>query len=563
MKLPLLFAGRRKQWFVRLVSLSIIEALALFAVAMLFRELLIVLHASGPTSLPGYLSLALVFSAVVIALAHWGANSISERLGMDYSNTLRLVLLRSCVVASGGAQPQRLGTTMARMMGDLSAVREWVSQGLATAMVATATLVASFAGLAAIDTQLALHIGVACLVFMALLIPPVASKLFQLAQELRRLRGKLSSQLGDLVLSASTVAHMGRYRSEAGRVDKQNQALMRASVARTRILSLLTALTVIVVPASVAWVSLLLARGYPLPMQQPGSWTTLLFTLSLLSVSLTGLVRSLDQLINYIVARRRLLQLMKTAKQARLSRRGRRALPRGEPLAIDIRSLSRSGIQVTAPLHAPAGSTVALVGASGTGKSHLLRHFLQASNGMGEVSIAGLKLRKIDLTSLSKRVHLVTPEFALMRGSLLRNLRYAAPIKRRRLRHICRLCQLTGTDARVARKQRLDQTGKDLPSALAARVRLARALASRPGLLLVDDAAFLYDPLAREALRTVQGKCKLTLVIATPDIRCVNYLRPDVVWQMEEGDKGRQITPQKNNLTLLSPKPIKRVLYDR
>ncbi len=56
MKLPLLFAGRRKQWFIRLVSLSIIEALALFSVAMLFRELLIVLHDSGPTSLPGSLS---------------------------------------------------------------------------------------------------------------------------------------------------------------------------------------------------------------------------------------------------------------------------------------------------------------------------------------------------------------------------------------------------------------------------------------------------------------------------------------------------------------------------
>ncbi len=109
----------------------------------------------------------------------------------------------------------------------------------------------------------------------------------------------------------------------------------------------------------------------------------------------------------------------------------------------------------------------------------------------------------------------------------------------------------------MARKQRLDQTGKDLPSALAARVRLARALASRPGLLLVDDAAFLYDPLAREALRTVQEKCKLTLVIAAPDIQCVNYLRPDVVWQMEAGEQGLQVSPQKNSLTLLSPKPIK------
>jgi len=544
MTLPGFFIGQRQRWFFRLIGLSISEALALFAVTLLFRELLIALNVSGPDGLPAYLPVALALSAVLIALTHWGANSTAERLGMDYSNALRLALLRSCVTASQGPRPQRLGTSMTRMMGDLAAVRDWISQGLATSLIASATLMASFAGLAAIDTQLALHLAVASLILMLVLAPLAALRLHRLAHELRRLRGCLSSRLGDLVLGAATVSHLGRYRSEAYRVDRYGQALLHVSVARARTLSLLTALTVIIVPASMAWVSLLLAGGYPLSMQQPGSWTLLLFTTSLLSVSLMGLVRSLDQLISFRIARRRLVQLMQTAREARPSRRGRQILPRGEALQIDIHSLADLNMQLDSPLHAPAGCTVALVGASGLGKSRLLRSLLQARDDNGGVSIANLKLEDISPASLRKRIQWVTPEFALMRGSLLHNLRYAAPVKRQRLLHLSALCQLNIADKETARDQRLDQAGNGLPSSLAARTRLARALASRPGVLLVDDAAFLYDPLARQALQAVQAEGKLTLVIATPDERCVANLRPDVVWRLEAKSQGTQVISQ-------------------
>ncbi len=548
MNLPRILSGRRRWWFLRLLGLSIIEALTLFAVAILFRELLIALHTLGPTGLPAHLPVALALSAVLIALTHWGANSTAERLGMDYSNALRLVLLRSCVTASQGAQPQRLGTSMARMIGDLAAVRDWISQGLATSMIASATLAAAFAGLAAIDPQLALHLAAASLILILVLAPLSALRLYRLARELRRLRGRLSSRLGDLVLAAATVAHLGRYRSEARRVDRHNQALLRASVARTRTLGLLTALTVVMVPATVAWVSLLLAKGHPLPMQQPGAWTTLLFTVSLLSVSLTGLVRSLDQWINFIVARRRLLQLMQTARKARPPRQGRQVLPRGQPLSLHIHALADLDMDLDSPLHAPAGSTVALVGASGLGKSQLLRHLLQARDNASDIRIAGLPLADIAPASLRKRVQWVTPAFALMRGSLLRNLRYAAPIKRQRLQRLGALCRLNIADTQAARAQRLDQAGTGLPSSLAARIRLARALAARPGVLLVDDAAFLYDPLAQQALRAVQAEGIVTLVIAAPDEQCVAVFEPDVVWRLAAGDQGVQVTAQGGRL---------------
>jgi len=553
MNLPRVFSGRRKLWFFRLFGLSIIEALTLFAVAMLFRELLIALHTLRPIDLPSWLPLTLALSAVLIAFTHWAARNAAEHLGMDYSNALRLVLLRSCVTTSQGAQPQRLGTSMARMMGDLSAVRDWISQGLATSMIASATLMASFAGLATIDPQLALHLAVASLILILVLAPLSALRLYRLTRELRRLRGKLSSRLGDLVLAAATVAYLGRYRSEAHRVNKHNQALLHVSVARTRTLSLLTALTVAIVPATMAWVSLLLTKGHPLPMQQPGAWTILLFTVSLLSISLTSLVHSLDQWVSFIVARRRLLQLMQTARETRPTQRGQQILPRKQSLSIDIHALTNPDVHISSPLHASAGSTVALIGASGLGKSQLLRRLLQVRNDASDIRIANLTLDDISPSSLRKRVQWVTPEFPLMRGSLLRNLRYAAPLKRQQLKHLATLCQLSIADIQTARTQRLDQSGVNLPSSLAARIRLARALATQPGVLLVDDPAFLYDPLAQQALRSIQAEDKLTLVIAAPDEQCLAGFHPDTVWRLEADDQGVKIAAQDGHSDIHSP----------
>jgi len=532
MTLPALLAGRRKQWFLRLVGLSMIEALALFAVAMLFRELLIALDTIEAIDLPFYIPSSLALCALLIALTHWGANSNAERLGMDYSNVLRLALLRSSVKATRGLKPQRLGTSMARMMGDLNAVREWVSQGLVTAVIASASLLASFAGLAAIDVQLAQQLAVVSLVVLFLFTPLVAIRLHRLAKELRRLRGRLSSRLADLVLSTATVAYLGRYRSEARRVDRYNQALFLASVRRARTLSLLTALAVMVVPASIAWVSVLLAQGHPLSMQKPGSWTTLLFTISLLSVSLLGLVRSADQLVNYVIARRRLLQLMRAANEVAAVKKGRQKLPLARAVSIDIKSLSNPAIDCSVPLHVAEGEVVALVGVSGSGKSQLLRALLRTSDDVGEVLLAGVRLSDLAPLSLRRSVQWVTPALPLMRASLRRNLRYAARIKAPHLQRISQLCGLEAAEFDTPGRLGCDEADAALSSSMAARVRLARALATRPGLLLIDDAAFLYDPAARQALLNVKKSCDVTLVIATPSVSCVTEFKPDVVWHL-------------------------------
>jgi len=125
---------------------------------------------------------------------------------------------------------------------------------------------------------------------------------------------------------------------------------------------------------------------------------------------------------------------------------------------------------------------------------------------------------------LRRSVQWVTPALPLMRASLRRNLRYAARIKAPYLQRISQLCGLAAAE--------FDAPDAALSSSMAARVRLARALATRPGLLLIDDAAFLYDPAARQALLNVKKSCDVTLVIATPSVSCVTEFKPDLVWHL-------------------------------
>jgi ATP-binding cassette subfamily B protein len=177
----------------------------------------------------------------------------------------------------------------------------------------------------------------------------------------------------------------------------------------------------------------------------------------------------------------------------------------------------------------PEGSTVAVVGATGSGKSTLVKLLTRLYEiDRGAIHVGGEDIRAMLPAALRRRVTVVTQDVMLFGGTVADNVRLGAardgtPLDRAGVMDALRR---VGADRLLARRAESLEAALDLPVAdrggnFSAGERqllaFARALARDPEILVLDEATAHVDPEAEELIeRGVQElmRGRTTLVIA-------------------------------------------------
>jgi ABC-type Fe3+/spermidine/putrescine transport system ATPase subunit len=164
-------------------------------------------------------------------------------------------------------------------------------------------------------------------------------------------------------------------------------------------------------------------------------------------------------------------------------------------------------------LNIPTGEFLVLLGPSGSGKSTLLR----AIAGLTEIDHGRVSLHGRDVTGVSARereVGFVFQHYALFKHmSVAHNIEFALQVRgvkaaerRARRKELLRLVALEGMDERLP---------SELSGGQQQRVAVARALAHRPQVLLMDEPFGALDAKIREELRRTIRQIQRELGIAT------------------------------------------------
>ena len=168
-----------------------------------------------------------------------------------------------------------------------------------------------------------------------------------------------------------------------------------------------------------------------------------------------------------------------------------------------------------------AGRTVAIVGATGAGKTTLVNLIPRLYDPTaGSVLVDGADLRAVDLESLRHEVALVSDDAFLFSASLRENVAYARPDASDA--EVADAADRAGLAEVVAElpdgyDTRVGERGLTLSGGQRQRVAIARALLAQPRILILDDATSSVDATTeskiKDALREVmQGRT--TFVIA-------------------------------------------------
>ncbi|CAB3643101.1 Multidrug efflux ATP-binding/permease protein [Achromobacter mucicolens] len=169
----------------------------------------------------------------------------------------------------------------------------------------------------------------------------------------------------------------------------------------------------------------------------------------------------------------------------------------------------------------PAGATVAVVGASGAGKStvaSLLLRFWDPRE--GAVKLDGVDVRQLRLDGLRERVALVTQDTYLFNDTLEGNIRLARPeASREDLMRALEQAALADFVKRLPEglATRVGERGMQLSGGQRQRISIARAFLKNAPVLILDEATSHLDTLSEMQVRgalDVLMRHRTTLVIA-------------------------------------------------
>jgi ABC-type multidrug transport system fused ATPase/permease subunit len=148
-------------------------------------------------------------------------------------------------------------------------------------------------------------------------------------------------------------------------------------------------------------------------------------------------------------------------------------------------------------LEVPAGRTIALVGATGSGKTSLVSLISRLYDvSSGSVLLDGADVRSVDLRSLRRAVAVVSDDPFLFSATVAENIAYARPqATMEEIEQAARRAQAHEFIERLPEglQTRVGERGLSLSGGQRQRVAIARALLADPRVLILDDATSSVD----------------------------------------------------------------------
>lgn len=495
---------------------------------------------------PNALVTAAIFIVVFAALrglfsflqAYWSERN-SQMVSFNLRNELYAKIQR---LSFSYHDKNQTGQLMIRATDDVEKLRLFLGQGLVQLLGALVLVVATLIILFSTNSQLALVtiwiLPVAVILFM--IFGSVTQPLFmQVQQKLSALNTILQENLAGIkVVKAFT-----REKSEQEKFERSADAVMNQQIKISRIFTFLFPMVILV--ASLGQATTLYAGGTQIVngTLTIGEWQEFSLYLIYLFFPLAQFGFIITQFGQAMASAGRIFEIL-DAKSDVTDKPGAVALPPVEGRIkfedVTFRYFG-SGEPVLdhVDFEAKPGETVALLGATGSGKTtiiNLLPRFYDPTE--GRVTIDGLDLRDVTLESLREQIGIVLQETTLFTGSIRDNIAFGRP--NAKMDEVIAAAKAAAAHDFIESfpegyETPVGERGTSLSGGQKQRIAIARALLLNPRILILDDSTSSVDVQTETQIQAALDKLmkgRTSFVIAQ---RISTVISADQILVMDKG----------------------------
>jgi ATP-binding cassette subfamily B protein len=447
-------------------------------------------------------ALLMLAAAMVSALFSVGNTMLSVRAGMGVSTDLRSGLVRKVQTFSfGNLDDFQTGQLLVRSTSDVNMVQMIVQMSLRILTRAPLWAIGAMVMLVLTSPRLALlMLALTPLVWGLVWVVAVRARpLFARVQE--RL-DRLNQVLQENLAGVRVVKAFVRVDYEEARFEEANTDLMAENIRVAQMLALLLPTMMLLVDLGIAGVIWFGGR-----MVVGGEFTVgeIVASINYMSYSLFPMLM-LGSMIGPISAADASAARIWEVLDSRPEVENRPQVPQldevqgrvaFEEVCFSYNHGCDEAVLTGVNLVAEPGETVAILGATGSGKSSLINlipRFYDAQ--AGRVTLDGMDVRELPLASLRAQVGVALQEVVLFRGTIADNIRYGRPEARDEA--VIAAAKAAQADEFITRfpdgyDTRVGQRGVNLSGGQKQRIAIARALLVQPKILILDDSTSSVD----------------------------------------------------------------------
>ena len=505
------------------------------------------------TALLWAIGLTLLFAIIrgLFAFAQsYMAEKVSQEMAFDFRNDLFAKIQH---LSFSYHDRNQTGQLMIRATDDVEKVRVFIGQGLLFALQAVVLLVGALVLLGITNWNLTLYV---------LPILPIALLLFMLFGAVSQpLFGKVQAKLSVLntilqenLAGIKVVKAFAREEVEQRRFGSAADELMQQQITLARIFSFLFPFIFLIANLGQVVVIYFGGRQIIAETLTIGEWQkfSLYLLLAFFPIGQLGFI--ISQMSQASASATRIFEIL-DAKNEVTDKPNAQPLPpiQGQVVFQDVtfRYFSSSDpVLSEVSLEAKPGETIALLGATGSGKTtiiNLVPRFYDVS--AGKVLIDGHDVRDVQLESLRRQIGIVLQETNLFTGTIRDNIAFGRPEATDD--EIIAAAKAAAahdfiTDFPQGYDTPVGERGATLSGGQKQRVAIARSLCMEPRIMLFDEPTSALDPeMVQEVLAVMQELARdgMTMVVVSHEVRFARKVASRVVL-MADGEVVEVAPPQ-------------------